>query len=142
MSCFCEWWILCLQSFYKICWCLHLQKFGHALDVIAKLLQGEKDLETYLLENPPSEVNVQTAKEKLVAAERNLRYVFNRCPKEKVVYIVRYWAVAWYFSWLTLFADLAQCIVEIRSGWLTSRNSRLCLQICTNLPKFYNWFDA
>ena len=69
-------------------------KFGHALDVIAKLLQGEKDLETYLLENPPSEVNVQTAKEKLVAAERNLRYVFNRCPKEKVVYIVRYWAVS------------------------------------------------
>lgn len=68
-----------------------MQNFGHALDVIAKLLQGEKDLETYLLENPPSEVNVQTAKEKLVAAERNLRYVFNRCPKEKVVYIVRYW---------------------------------------------------
>lgn len=52
--------------------------------MISNLLQGEKELETYLLEHPPSEENVEKAKEMLVAAERNLRYVFNRCPKEKV----------------------------------------------------------
>ena len=54
------------------------------VDVISNLLQGEKELESYLLHNPPVEENVEKAKERLVGAERNLRYVSQRCPKEKV----------------------------------------------------------
>ncbi|XP_067941615.1 tetratricopeptide repeat protein 7B-like isoform X2 [Watersipora subatra] len=58
-------------------------KSNVGLDVLSNLLQGEKELESYLLNNPPVEENVEMAKEKLVAAERHLRYVAQRCPKER-----------------------------------------------------------
>lgn len=56
------------------------------LDVVSNLLHGEKELESYLRANPPSEENVGKAKESLASAEKHLRYVSTRCPKEKVVY--------------------------------------------------------
>ncbi|KAF6039382.1 hypothetical protein EB796_002311 [Bugula neritina] len=52
-------------------------------DVVSNLLHGEKELESYLRANPPSEENVGKAKESLASAEKHLRYVSTRCPKEK-----------------------------------------------------------
>lgn len=54
------------------------------IEVLANLLQGEKELELYLRDNPPSEENVEKAKMELVSAEKNLRYVIQSAPKERV----------------------------------------------------------
>ena len=54
------------------------------LDVLTNLLQGEKELELYLLDNPANEENVGKAKSELVNAEKSLRYVIQRAPKDRV----------------------------------------------------------